>query len=409
MAWLISRAMMDFSNSLCSREQVAESLAENCLDGEPSAPLKSTPMPQACLLPGKTTAPWTGSRFGQTFAVSDRGTQGAEKCLRHFAKFVTALSSAGGFPAKTSPSLEKAKASAVNDQGCGASKPASFARYNHDSRSWKTPQRSLEGGFTEFSVTWPKWGTMRNGVAYQQKTLSGLKALRAWITSERESGSSQSAPTPNTIGYRSDGELRILARLDLEPEEFKAMTHRAANSKRLTALRLQTPTQGNKVRSEEFREGRAPSLLEFTRVPTPRSADGSHLGANPTPTTERRTASDQANLSEFIQETTRVPTPHGFSKDGKSNGPSGNELGRAVNRMPTPTRHNAKECNAPSESERNTPTLAAQVGGSLNPMWVEWLMGWPVGWTDLQPLEMGKFRRWLRLHGESCQDSSNWA
>jgi hypothetical protein len=26
------------------------------------------------------------------------------------------------------------------------------------------------------------------------------------------------------------------------------------------------------------------------------------------------------------------PTPHGFSPDGKSNGPSGNELGRAVNR-----------------------------------------------------------------------------
>ena len=31
-------------------------------------------------------------------------------------------------------------------------------------------------------------------------------------------------------------------------------------------------------------------------------------------------------------------TPHGFSKDGKSNGPSGNELGRAVNQaLPTPT------------------------------------------------------------------------
>ena len=26
------------------------------------------------------------------------------------------------------------------------------------------------------------------------------------------------------------------------------------------------------------------------------------------------------------------PTPHGFSKDGKSNGPSGNELGSAVNK-----------------------------------------------------------------------------
>jgi DNA (cytosine-5)-methyltransferase 1 len=23
-------------------------------------------------------------------------------------------------------------------------------------------------------------------------------------------------------------------------------------------------------------------------------------------------------------------------------------------------------------------------GGSLNPMWVEWLMGFPSGWTDLE-------------------------
>lgn len=30
----------------------------------------------------------------------------------------------------------------------------------------------------------------------------------------------------------------------------------------------------------------------------------------------------------------------------------------------------------------------------LNPNWVEWLMGWPIGWTDLKPLEMDKFRLW---------------
>jgi hypothetical protein len=54
---------------------------------------------------------------------------------------------------------------------------------------------------------------------------------------------------------------------------------------------------------------------------------------------------------------------------------------------PTPTKHNAKETNAPSEALRNTPTLAAQVGGHLNPTWVEWLMGFPLGHTDLQHLE----------------------
>jgi len=69
------------------------------------------------------------------------------------------------------------------------------------------------------------------------------------------------------------------------------------------------------------------------------------------------------------------------------------------NMWPTPTAHNAKECNAPAESNRNTPTLAAQVGGKLNPDWVEWLMGWPIGWTDLKQLAMDKFQGWLHSHG----------
>lgn len=37
--------------------------------------------------------------------------------------------------------------------------------------------------------------------------------------------------------------------------------------------------------------------------------------------------------------------------------------------------------------------------GTLNPPWVEWLMGWPIGWTDFAPLEMDKFQEWWRLHG----------
>jgi hypothetical protein len=68
---------------------------------------------------------------------------------------------------------------------------------------------------------------------------------------------------------------------------------------------------------------------------------------------------------------------------------------------PTPTSHNAKETNAPSESTRNTPTLAAQAGGHLNPMWVEWLMGWPLGWTDLKQLETDKCHCVQQQHGES--------
>jgi hypothetical protein len=42
--------------------------------------------------------------------------------------------------------------------------------------------------------------------------------------------------------------------------------------------------------------------------------------------------------------------------------------------------------------------------GHMNPEWVEWLMGWPTGWTDLKPLETDKFQEWQQQHSISSQD-----
>jgi hypothetical protein len=39
--------------------------------------------------------------------------------------------------------------------------------------------------------------------------------------------------------------------------------------------------------------------------------------------------------------------------------------------------------------------------GKVNPVFVSWLMGWPISWTSLRPLATGKFRQWLRSHGAS--------
>lgn len=58
---------------------------------------------------------------------------------------------------------------------------------------------------------------------------------------------------------------------------------------------------------------------------------------------------------------------------------------------PTPTSHNAKEGAYPAEFTRNTVTLAAQVGGKLNPQWTEWLMGFPINHTALKVSETDKF------------------
>ena len=35
----------------------------------------------------------------------------------------------------------------------------------------------------------------------------------------------------------------------------------------------------------------------------------------------------------------------------------------------------------------------------LNPSFAEAMMGWPIGWTELAPLAMDRFQRWLELHG----------
>lgn len=57
-----------------------------------------------------------------------------------------------------------------------------------------------------------------------------------------------------------------------------------------------------------------------------------------------------------------------------------------------------------SKGDATLPSAVQPTGKStrptlLNPNWVEWLMGWPVGWTGLEPLVMDKFRWWLRSHG----------
>ena len=47
--------------------------------------------------------------------------------------------------------------------------------------------------------------------------------------------------------------------------------------------------------------------------------------------------------------------------------------------------------------------MGAGNGGKLNPTWVEWLMNWPIEWTDLKPLGMDKFQQWLGSHGKHSE------
>ena len=60
--------------------------------------------------------------------------------------------------------------------------------------------------------------------------------------------------------------------------------------------------------------------------------------------------------------------------------------------LPTITVQDAKSNAGPSQFRRNTLPLNALIGGSLSPEWCEWLMGFPIGWTNLEPLATDKSR-----------------
>jgi len=57
---------------------------------------------------------------------------------------------------------------------------------------------------------------------------------------------------------------------------------------------------------------------------------------------------------------------------------------------PTPNTIDAKGGTRRAQGKKNQTQLCHIVGGQLNPTWVEWLMGWPLGWTDLELLATGK-------------------
>jgi DNA (cytosine-5)-methyltransferase 1 len=91
-----------------------------------------------------------------------------------------------------------------------------------------------------------------------------------------------------------------------------------------------------------------------------------------------------------------TPTVNGnYNRKGLSK-TSGDGLATAVKKFATP---NARNWKGPTGPNWNHETLPDQLGGQLNPNWVDWLMGWPIGWSASKHLEMGKFLLWLQQHG----------
>ena len=319
MGWVISEALMrDYANSHCSPDQVEESSVDCCSGGEPSAPSKSTPTPQAFLSPDKMTAFSRLSRFGITFAPL-RDDLGAALLTWYRA----------AFPARISRRPDAGLESTGSAAGCGARWRELSVRYDRDTSSWKTHQCLWDEGLPESSVTLPKWGSIRSGVLSERIT-------SALPTCESESGF-WPTPVAHDDGKTPEAHMRMKARMKGGPR--------------------QKPT----------------SLTVMVK--------GVEQGMYPTPTATN----------------TKAVHMRGADK-GKAR--------KARSYVATPTARDWKSGKAsPATLERNSRPLSEQIGGQLNPDWVEWLMNWPLGWTSLEPMKHENWKHWNESSAAQIQDA----
>jgi hypothetical protein len=238
----------------------------------------------------------------------------------------------GGFPARTSASQEKGLASAESGAASGVKWPASFARYNRDTHSWKTAQLSLFEDLERSLETWPRWGWMQGGACYPQKIL--------------EHGT-------------CDKGFGLLPTLTVHGNYNRKGASKNSGDGLATAIR---------------------------RMPTLRATDGERGG--------------RGDLLAIVRGKPNKHCRTRFStltvQDSKP--ACAHEIQRA--------RIKEDKYGKLMRSLRADLTEPDQLGGTLNPDWCEWFMGWPIGWTASEPLATDRFQQWLLGHGRRCDDEA---
>jgi len=280
----------DSELSIYLRGLEAGYLATSCSDTNASVPSKSNPIASRSYQQGKQTVVFRGFPYLQMCASStgDRGEDSLTLC-------------AAGSHARTFQQPDAARESRASGRDSGEKWPASLAKYDHDTCSWRTHQFSLRGDLEPFSETWPRWGLMRGGECWE-RTMPVLPTFGS---------GSGSWPTP------------------------QASDNRPRATEKSTARRRML--------------GKQISLEAQVKWPTPCASEGVDCGTN------------WQSLADCDK---------------------GGRIQRAM-------------------ATRGMVETRQTTHAALNPAWVEWLMGWPIGWTDLQPLATGRFQSAQPLRGAS--------
>jgi hypothetical protein len=243
------------------------------------------------------------------------------------------------FLAKTFQQPEEEQASPENVRDSGVRWRELSVKYDQDLSSWRTHQCLFQEVLEESSLTLPRWGLMRNGELSERTTPEHL-------TNEIESGC---WPTP----LRSDHK------------------NRGPNSKQQGLSELvriwPTPSANN------YEQTDLDKLLERRERIKSQGINGNGFGLT------------LAN-AVLIEERRTWATPR--TSDFKSCGPVGSKSHHHMTE---------KQYLCAQVKEEDQPT------GHLNPDWTEWLMGWPIGWTDSKQLETDRFQQWWNSHGERSE------
>lgn len=303
------------------------------------------------------------------------------------------MSSAGDSLAKTSALQARGQDLPGSAAASGTSSTGSSTKLSRATRLLKTYQPFGLKDWTTYSGRSLRSGMTRNGTVYPLQPLalltdateSGLwptpraqdskhGAATDWELTTDHAGTVGSLrvqvvkrmwPTPNTRGFNNDGDLNLLAKNCTSWEEYSGMAYRQNAKKKArlwpTPTAVWRPMEGNvrilreKVLAGEMSEQEATAMLGKS----PFEAQGTIPQMWPTPA-----ARDYRGANGY--ETTLDKM----------------EQGRRAHLDQLPNAVQVVEGKA--------------IRGTLNPMWVEWLMGFPLGWTDLKPSEMPSSRKYRK-------------
>jgi hypothetical protein len=363
-----------------SQELGAESLQINCSDIQQLGQLKSKSTRGKSSLQDRQINYYHNSQSGMILELFDQTIQNAQNLSRDSKGLPKSLSSVADFHAKIFPQLERGLASQGRDRDYGARWQGWLAKYYPNSCTWKTPLCLLLGVLEPFLGTFPKWGTMQGGVCWELTMPelgiegSGFGYLPTPTTQETEHPDANLTDTGRRMSKHGNSHsLNLADTVKTWPTPCSSEAHAGNPDGKMQWMLTQAAKSGCGTRRE---------YEEKKMFPTPSATlRGAHTGTE---------------AGEVDLETNSRTSAKGV-KFGATLETIVDQLEKK--KYPTPNVSDANGANIPHDIGRGY--LRAEVldnyqkdKGQLNPDWVEWLMGWPIGWSSLDPLEKLEFPSW---------------